>query len=39
MLVATAIISFVANTGVLAYVGYQSGNQVSTLKARSNARK
>lgn len=36
MLIATAIISFVANTGALAYVGYQSGNRVSTSKAKSN---
>jgi hypothetical protein len=38
MLIATAIISFVANTGALAYVGYQSGNQVPTSKTRNNGR-
>jgi hypothetical protein len=36
MLVATAILSFVVNTGALAYVGYQNGSRVSTLKVKNN---
>lgn len=39
MLVATAILSFVVNTGALAYVGYQNGSRVSTLKVKSNGGK